>query len=516
MRRGPAADVRADPRSAAAGPSAPHPARRTPRRASVTPRQGIAGRQMSVARSLTDPHAARLGVGDGDEPNRPAAPSCLQPIASAGSSARREGGRRKAASPAHPRLHQRAAAAALGLPGRHRHRKALGRDPRRVHGDAPCLDEGRVVVLVGAGGVHFNACGSSVSWARRTVMSAPSPSSTRSSAVQWRDPAAAPDDAEDLARIEALEVPRQRLERAPRRGDPADQIAVDCAVEVRDDACLGAIVGEQLRHQRRRGQRAKAAVQPMTGLPVRRHRPTRRSGAGRQETAARPRSTVDRLMIDHAAAVERRNRVGGFVEIGVAAQRQSRRETPAGSRSSRRPAREMRHDALRRLRIEEDVRLVGAPVDRRAAELGEPDRLRLRHPRGRRRRLDAARPVVMRVRPPAAEVLVAEHPRLAVAPSVIGVRDLRVAVGGAGVVPVEALAAGDVGLQVGAVVDRGPALGRVDMVDAVAPVGERHVVVDADEVDVGVGPERVEVEDRRRRSRRPAGGRSTRSSRRRR
>jgi hypothetical protein len=33
------------------------------------------------------------------------------------------------------------------------------------------------------------------------------------------------------------------------------------------------------------------------------------------------------------------------------------------------------------------------------------------------------------------------------------------------------------------------------MLEAVAPVGERHVVVDADEVDVGVRPERVEVEE---------------------
>jgi hypothetical protein len=43
--------------------------------------------------------------------------------------------------------------------------------------------------------------------------------------------------------------------------------------------------------------------------------------------------------------------------------------------------------------------------------------------------------------------------------------------------------------------DRGPAFERIGMVEAVAPVGERHVVVDADEIDVGVRPERVEVEE---------------------
>ncbi len=36
--------------------------------------------------------------------------------------------------------------------------------------------------------------------------------------------------------------------------------------------------------------------------------------------------------------------------------------------------------------------------------------------------------------------------------------------------------------------------GRVEVVAAVAPVGERHVVVDADEVDRGVRPQRVEME----------------------
>jgi hypothetical protein len=64
----------------------------------------------------------------------------------------------------------------------------------------------------------------------------------------------------------------------------------------------------------------------------------------------------------------------------------------------------------------------------------------------------------------------------------------------AGIEPVEALAARDVGLQVAAVMDRGPALEGIGMIEAVAPVGERHVVVDADEIDVGVRPERVEVE----------------------
>jgi hypothetical protein len=55
------------------------------------------------------------------------------------------------AFPADPGFHQRAAAAAFGLLGRDRHREGLGGDARRVDGDAAGLDEGRVVILVGAG-----------------------------------------------------------------------------------------------------------------------------------------------------------------------------------------------------------------------------------------------------------------------------------------------------------------------------------------------------------------------------
>jgi hypothetical protein len=82
-------------------------------------------------------------------------------------------------------------------------------------------------------------------------------------------------------------------------------------------------------------------------------------------------------------------------------------------------------------------------------------------------------------------------------PRAIGDRraDLRRPVGGRGIEPVEAFAARDVRLQVGPVIDRGPALLGIGMVEPVAPVGERHVVVDADEIDVGIGPERIEVEE---------------------
>ncbi len=71
--------------------------------------------------------------------------------------------------------------------------------------------------------------------------------------------------------------------------------------------------------------------------------------------------------------------------------------------------------------------------------------------------------------------------------------DLVVAVALRGVIPVEAFAAGDVGAEI----DRAPPVvprRRVEVVAAVAPVGERHVVVDRDRVDVVARPQRIEVE----------------------
>jgi hypothetical protein len=95
--------------------------------------------------------------------------------------------------------------------------------------------------------------------------------------------------------------------------------------------------------------------------------------------------------------------------------------------------------------------------------------------------------------PPVADVLEAEHPGLAGAVG-DGRAHLVVAVGGAGVVPVVALAGDEVAAQVVEVVGRGDAGCAVEVVGAVAPVGERPVDVDADGVDVGRGPQRVEVE----------------------
>ena len=106
----------------------------------------------------------------------------------------------------------------------------------------------------------------------------------------------------------------------------------------------------------------------------------------------------------------------------------------------------------------------------------------------------AADAIVMGVGPPAFDVLEAEDPRLAGEP--VGDRraPARAAIAFARIVPVEALAGGDHRLQAGGIARRLETVRIAAGEIAVAPVGERHVVVDADGIDGGRGPERIEIE----------------------
>jgi hypothetical protein len=100
---------------------------------------------------------ARLCVGDGDEPQRNLPPVMFQRH-DISRIERQPRGRQAECSclPPGPGFHQRAAAAPFSFLGRYRHREGLGGDPGRVHRDAPGLDEGGVVILVGAGDLPFS------------------------------------------------------------------------------------------------------------------------------------------------------------------------------------------------------------------------------------------------------------------------------------------------------------------------------------------------------------------------
>src|SRR5690606_2383135 len=114
------------------------------------------------------------------------------------------------------------------------------------------------------------------------------------------------------------------------------------------------------------------------------------------------------------------------------------------------------------------VGLVGAPVQRRATDLGEPDRLAARLPVRRHLRAHAADALVMRPSPPVAQILVTPDPGLAMRAIRDRAADLGSAMLLAGVIPVEALTPLDIGHQIGRVVDVAP-IPRIQVILALAP-----------------------------------------------
>lgn len=72
--------------------------------------------------------------------------------------------------------------------------------------------------------------------------------------------------------------------------------------------------------------------------------------------------------------------------------------------------------------------------------------------------------------------------------------DLRRTISLRGIEPVKPFAARDIRLQIGTIMDGGPSGLGIQMIEAVAPVRERQIVVDAHKIDGGAGPERIEME----------------------
>ena len=144
---------------------------------------------------------------------------------------------------AHPRLHQRAAAAAFGLLGRHGHWKALRGNPRRVHGDAPRLDEGRVVILVGTRDLPFQGLRQFGLLAARQFQHVAFAGCHQIVGREGGDGGPAAHDEADhpfgLDGVEA-EVARQRGDRGARAFQRRDGVALDRAPETGDvDPVLG-------------------------------------------------------------------------------------------------------------------------------------------------------------------------------------------------------------------------------------------------------------------------------------
>ena len=238
---------------------------------------------------------------------------------------------------------------------------------------------------------------------------------------------------------------------------------------------------------------AEPAVEPVPGQPVLAVAPDRPIAwkGGKGPGVPGPQ--------EHAAGVDHRVGRAGRERVGAGAgQRPAAmvglKERPLGAVAARARG-VVGPRAFGGFGIGEDVGLVGPGMDGRAAQFGQPYGLGVRGPGRLRPGLDAAAPVDMDVRPPGDEVLVAIDPGLAV--RAVGDRgaDAGVAVRGRGVIPVEPLAGGDGGPHGAGIVMGGHAVriaARVGRV-RIAPVGERHVVVDADRVDLGRRPQRVQM-----------------------
>ena len=230
-----------------------------------------------------------------------------------------------------------------------------------------------------------------------------------------------------------------------------------------------------------------APVQPMPAVII--HRIAPKGGVGRKDRIGPhvPGPDMAAREIDHRASIDRRSGVlGGVGPVPVHGLQVSQlHQVIALAVGIARQA------GFRGFRVKEAVGLVGTLVDGGAAVFDKADRLGIGLPVGRCRLPHAADPVVVGVRPPADQILVAIDPRLAIG----AILDRQAALGldavGVVVIPIEPLAARDVRRQIVGVAAAAPR--GVQMLRAIAPVGQRHVIVDAHEVDIRIGPEGIEV-----------------------
>lgn len=285
----------------------------------------------------------------------------------------------------HPRFHQRAAAAPIGFFGRHRHREAVRGHPRRPYRDAPRLDGHPVVILVRARDLPLEGMRQFGLLPARQFHHL---ARARGHHVVGRDgcdpTAPAHGEADATLAPEGIEpeMSRQHGERGPGRFQRGDDIAVHRAGQARDvnpDIRQPRALAE-VAHQRRQRDRAEPAGQPVLQTPVLAIGPEVAEFREERIGPGVPCPPGAFGNIDHAPGI-----FGGGRIIGrVAPEQIGRFEVGALDRVVAPAPREVREEGLRRLRILEHIRLVRAATHGRAAEFGEPDGLRLRHPCGRR------------------------------------------------------------------------------------------------------------------------------------
>ncbi len=173
----------------------------------------------------------------------------------------------------------------------------------------------------------------------------------------------------------------QRRQRAARAGGAVDDVAAHRARERRyiqfRDTGARADIAHHLAQTRKPG----APVEPMAEPPRRAVSPHIRARRKRRMRTRIP--APEHHLFDHALAVYRRDRIVGAGDIPmlqICVQRAALDQIIARASGKR------RQRTLGALGIDEQVWRVGAFIDRRTSQFDKPDRLRLRHPGGGRRR----------------------------------------------------------------------------------------------------------------------------------
>ena len=152
----------------------------------------------------------------------------------------------------------------------------------------------------------------------------------------------------------------------------------------------------------------------------------------------------------------------------------------------------MREFRLGGLWIKKLVGLVCSFIQRCTANFSEPNWLRHWHPLGRCFLLHTCQTVVVRIRPPIANIFIAPYPRLTIAILSNRGSNLCAAGGVAFVIPIIALTAFNIRLQILKIINRPPM--RIFIFMAFPPIRQRHIIINSDEIYFLIRPKGIKVE----------------------
>src|SRR4029079_5290019 len=186
-------------------------------------------------------------------------------------------------------------------------------------------------------------------------------------------------------------------------------LAVGAGAEVTRVHMADAAVGQNCPDQPVEWCRPKSPCEPVPGFPVRRITPHLGQCRECRKWACIPCPDMHSVRRNHAPAVDAGDRVERLFAEGWIEGDERGLEIAALDQIVTLAARIMRHACFRRFGIGKNTGLVRTLVDRRAADLGEPDGFRLRHPARRACELRPADTLVVELRPEIPDILLTEN-----------------------------------------------------------------------------------------------------------